>query len=70
MTCGCGDNDNGKMYKNKIDMSNISKVGDEVAKKINSGVREAEKELETVSFIKKSSKADRSNNDPFAKIGL
>jgi len=56
--------------KYKIDVSGIQMTADKVAKEINSGVSMAEKELETVSFIKKSGRADRNKNDPFNKIGL
>lgn len=44
--------------------------GDMVAKEINSGVKEAEMELEKISFVKGTGRKDRRKDDPFAKIGL
>lgn len=54
----------------KIDVSGLQMTGEKVAKQINSGVTKAEKELEDVSFVKKSGRADRRKDDPFNKIGL
>lgn len=60
----------GMMKKNKIDVSGLKMTGDKVAKQINSGVGKAEKELEEISFVKKSDRANRRTDDPFNKIGL
>lgn len=59
-----------KNMKKMMDKSGLRMTGDKVAKQINSGVMEAEKELEKVSFIKKSGRADRRKDDVFNKIGL
>ena len=58
------------MKNKKMDMTGLGMTGDKVAKQINSGVGKAEKELEEISFVKKSGRADRRNDDPFNQIGL
>lgn len=61
MTCG------NKMMKDK---SGLMKKADMVAKQINSGVSQAENELEKISFVKNSDRKSRRKDDVFNKIGL
>jgi hypothetical protein len=57
-----------KKNENIFDMSNIT--GERIGNQINSGVEGAEKELEDLSFVKKTGAKDRSQDDPFARLGL
>jgi len=59
-----------KMNKDNIFDMGIDEAGKKAEKEINSGVSEAEKELEDVSFVKGTGRKDRSKDDPFAKLGL
>jgi hypothetical protein len=59
------------MHENNLNKyGGIKMTSDEVAKQINSGVEQAEKELEEISFVKKSGRKDRRNDDVFNQIGL
>lgn len=60
----------------KKDKDNIFSMGmgmdmDKIAEKeMKSGIPNAEKELEDLSFVKKTGRKDRDKNDVFAKLGL
>ena len=62
--------------KKKINIFDLSGIdglnveGQKAEKEISSGVTDAEKEIEDLSFVKGTGKKDRNKDDPFAKLGL
>jgi len=69
MGCGCGDHT--KMNKEKENIFDMSELTDRTpTMKSNFGFNETEKELEDLSFVKKTGAKDRSKDDPFANLGL
>ena len=63
---------NKKKGDNIFDLAGMGmgNTSNNLGKEIKSGVPEAEKEFEVISFVKKSGKKDRADDDPFAQIGL